>query len=227
VPSKPDGQHVPWWGRVSSAAAPIVLIAGWTVAARLQPASYSQVTGTISALAGHGATDRWVMTLAFAAVAVCHVLTGLALRPAARLGRIVLIAAGLATAAVAASPLPAGGGGSARHTAAAAISFVTLASWPVFAARRKPSRQAEWPAPPGQQLPPGTGALRPAVCAGASAVLFGLVAWFAVTLNTPGAPVGVAERVTAAAQALWPLAVVLACRPRPPAIPGMDANSVP
>ena len=207
----PDDQRVPWWGLVSAAAAPAALIGGWTVAAQLQPASYSQVTGTISALAGHGAADRWVMTLAFAVVAVCHVLTGLALRPAAWPGRAVLIAAGLATAAVAASPLPAGGGGSARHTAAAAISFVTLASWPVFATRRKP--------------PPGPGVLRPGAGAGASAVLFGLVVWFAVTLNTSGAPVGVAERVTAAAQALWPLAVVLACRRRPSAISGTGANS--
>ena len=221
----PDGQRVPWWGLLSAAAAPAILIGGWTVAAALQPASYSQVTGTISALAGHGAADRWVMTMAFAAVAVCHVLTGLALRPAAWPGRAVLIAAGLATAAVAASPLPAGGGGSARHTAAAAISFVTLASWPVFAARRKPAQQAAWSAPSGQQPSPGPGVLRLGVCAGASAVLFGLVVWFAVTLNTSGAPVGVAERLTAAAQVLWPLAVVLACRLRPPAISAMDANS--
>jgi hypothetical protein len=227
VPSLPDSQRVPWWGLLSSAAAPAVLVGGWTVAARLQPASYSQVTGTISALAGYGADDRWVMTLAFAVVAGCHVLTGLALRPAAWPGRAVLMSAGLASAAVAASPLPAGGGGSARHTAAAAISFITLASWPVFAARRKPPPQAEGPAPPTQPRPPGPGVLRPAVCASASAVLFGLVVWFAVTLNTPGAPVGVAERLTAAAQALWPLAVVLACRRRPPAIPAMTANSVP
>lgn len=224
MPSKPDGQRVPWWGLVSSAAAPAALIGGWTIAARLQPASYSQVTGTISALAGHGATDRWVMTLAFAAVAVCHVLTGLALRPAARPGRGLLVAAGLATAAVAASPLPTGGGGSARHTAAAAISFITLASWPVLAATRKPPAQAAGPAPSGQ-WPAGPAVLRPGVCAGASTVLFGLVVWFAVTLNTSGAPVGVAERLTAAAQALWPLAVVLACRRRPPAIPAMAPNS--
>ncbi|MEP7024250.1 MAG: DUF998 domain-containing protein, partial [Actinomycetota bacterium] len=176
---------------------------GWTVAASLQPPGYSQVTGTISALAAYGAADRWVMTLAFAVVAGCHVVTALALRPAAGPGRYVLAAAGLATAAVAASPLPAGGGGSGRHTAAAAVSFVTLAAWPALAARRGPTR---W-------------ALRPVVCASASVVLFALVAWFTVTLNVPGAPVGVSERVTAAAQALWPLAVVLACRRRRPAIP--------
>jgi hypothetical protein len=225
VPSVPDGQRVPWWGLASAALAPAALIVGWTVAARLQPASYSQVTGTISALAGYGATDRWVMTLAFAAVAGCHLLTGLALRPAARLGRATLAAAGLATAAVAASPLPGGGGGSARHTAAAAISFVTLASWPALSVRRKPPPRAAGPAPPVPRPPPGPVVLRPRVCAAASAVLFGLVVWFAVTLNTSGAPVGVAERLTAAAQVLWPLAVAAACRRRPPAISAVAANS--
>jgi hypothetical protein len=63
------------------------------------------------------------------------------------------------------------------------------------------------------------------VCAGASAALLGLLVWFFVTLNTSGAPVGVAERVTAAAQALWPLAVVLACRRWPPAVSAMAASS--
>jgi Protein of unknown function (DUF998) len=226
----PDGQRVPWWGRASSAAAPVVLIGGWTVAARLQPASYSQVTGTISALAAHGAADRWVMTLAFAAVAVCHVLTGLALRPAAWPGRAALIGAGLATAAVAASPLPGGGGGSVRHTAAAAISFITLAAWPALSVRRKPPPPDPGPAPPVSRPPPAVlppAVLRPGVGAGASAVLFGLVVWFAVTLNTSGAPVGVAERLTAAAQALWPLAVAAACRHRPPAVSATAANPAP
>ena len=42
---------VPWWGVVSSAAAPVLLLAGWTVAAALQPRSYDALDGTVSALA--------------------------------------------------------------------------------------------------------------------------------------------------------------------------------
>jgi len=45
----------------------VLLVAGWTVAAALQPRSFNPVAGTVSALAAVGAADRWVMTLAFAA----------------------------------------------------------------------------------------------------------------------------------------------------------------
>jgi hypothetical protein len=51
-----------------SAVAPVLLVAGWTVAAGLQPRSFDAVAGTISALAAPGAADRWVMTLVFAVV---------------------------------------------------------------------------------------------------------------------------------------------------------------
>src|SRR5690348_16883875 len=74
---------VPWWGMLSAAVAPVLLIGGWTVAARLQPGSFNPVTDTISALAARDAADRWVMTSALAAVGACYVATGLALRPAA------------------------------------------------------------------------------------------------------------------------------------------------
>jgi len=188
-------RRVPWWGLLSSAAAPVLMIGGWIIAAALQPGSFDQVTGTISALAGYGATDRWVMTLALAGVGICHVGTALALRPAAVPGRLALAAGGLATALVAASPLPAGGGGSVRHTIAAAIGFITLAFWPVLSTRREPA------APP---------VLRLRTCAGATAVLFALLVWFGAELMG-GGQVGVAERILAGAESLWPLAVVLTC----------------
>jgi len=193
---------VPWWGVVSSAAAPVLLIGGWTVAAALQPGSFDQVTGTISALAAHGAADRWVMTLAFLGEGACYVVTGLALRPAALPGRILLMTGGVAVALVAANPLPGGGGGSARHTAAAAISFITLATWPVASSGR---------------TPPVPWVLRRWGRAGSAAVLLALLVWFGVELNSAGGPVGLAERVLAGAEALWPLAVVLACRRARPA----------
>lgn len=50
---------VPWPGVVSSAASPVLLIGGWTLAAALQPPSFNPVTDTVSALAAIGATDRW------------------------------------------------------------------------------------------------------------------------------------------------------------------------
>jgi len=190
-------RDVPWWGVASSAAAPVLMIGGWTVAAALQPGSFDQVTGTISALAGHGAADRWVMTLALAGVGACHVSTGLALRPAAAPGRLFLMAGGVATLLVAASPLPAGGGGSVRHTLAAAAGFITLATWPVLSARREPAVPRS---------------LRPAGSAAAAAALAALLVWFGAELNLGGGQVGLSERALAGAESLWPLAVVLTCR---------------
>src|SRR6202142_4643811 len=87
-------RSVPWWGLVSSAAAPVLLGGGWTLAAGLQPGSFDAVAGTISSLAAQGAADRWVMTLALAGTGACHVVTGLALRPAALAGRLVPVAGG-------------------------------------------------------------------------------------------------------------------------------------
>jgi hypothetical membrane protein len=191
------GPGVPWWGLVSSAAAPVLLIGGWTVAAGLQPGSFNTVTGTISALAAEGATDRWVMTLALAGTGTCHVLTGLALRPAALAGRLILMTGGVATVLVAANPQPAGGGGSLPHTVWAAVGFIALSVWPLAARKRAP----EVPA-----------ALRPGVSAGAAGMLLGLLVWFGAELIAGGRQVGLAERVLAGAQAVWPLAVVLACR---------------
>ena len=78
---------VPWWGVVSSAAAPVLMASGWTVAAGLQPHPYNPVADTVSALAAPGAADRWVMTLTFLVVGACDVSPGLRYgRPACRGG---------------------------------------------------------------------------------------------------------------------------------------------
>jgi len=133
-------RRVPWWGVVSAAAAPVLLIGGWTVAARLQPGSFNAVADTISALAARGAADRQVMTLALAGTGTCYILTGLALRPAAWPGRLILMGGGAATVLVAANPQPGGGGNSPAHVFWAAAGFVALAAWPlilVLACRRR------------------------------------------------------------------------------------------
>ena len=186
---------VPWWGLVSSAAAPVLLVGGWTVAAGLQPRSVNAVASTISALAADGATDRWVMTLVLLTVGVCDIVTGLALRPAGVPGRLILIAGGMAGVLVAANPEPARGASQA-HAFWAAIGFIALTVWPLGGMRR------------GSSAPAG---LRPAVSAVAAGVLLGLLLWFAAELMTRGGQIGLAERVLAEAQAVWPLAVVLTC----------------
>jgi hypothetical membrane protein len=180
-----------WWTLLSATGAPVFLIGGWTLAATRQPAAFNSTTDTISALAALGATDRWLMTAALVLVGVCHLVTALGLRPAARTGRVVLAVGGVATALVAAFPLPFAGA-SAAHTATATVAFGALAVWPAAAWRRGP--QTRW-------------VLRPAVGVGAAVALVGLVAWFVVSMRT-GTSVGLAERWAAGTQSLWPLVAV-------------------
>jgi hypothetical membrane protein len=186
---------VAWWGAISGVAAPVLLIGGWTVAAGLQP-RFDPVADTVSALAAIGATDRWVMSLAFVLVGACYILTALALRSAKTVGRLILIGGAIAGMLVAANPEHAGGFGSVPHFVFASLGLAGLTLWPVAAAKR------------GQAVP---WALRRAPAAAAVAVQFALLAWFGTELIMAGGQVGLAERVMGAAQATWPLAVVLSC----------------
>ena len=181
---------------VSSAATPVLLIGGWTLAAGLQP-RFDPVADTVSALAAQGAADRWVMTLTFVVVGGCYIVTALALRPARAAGRLILIAGVLAGMLVAASPERAGDAYPIGHILAASAGLAGLVTWPAGAWRRGPA------------VPWG---LRPPVAATAVVVLLALVAWFGAELILGIGQVGLAERVAGGAQAIWPLAVVLSCR---------------
>src|SRR5687768_3435009 len=111
-------RRVRWWAVLSAGLAPVCLVGGWTLAARRQPDGYDAVRDTISALAGRGATDPWVMTAGLAGLGACHVVTALGLRPAATPGRVLLAAGGAATLAVAAFPVPRTGTSQAHFAAA-------------------------------------------------------------------------------------------------------------
>ena len=186
--------------------APVLLVGGWTVATRMQPPSFDPVADTVSALAAVGAADRWVMTLTFLVVGICDIVTAAALRPAGACGRLMLAAASAAGMAVALSPQHLGG--SVSHAIWASIGFGGLAVWPAGAWRRGPS------------VPWG---VRPAVCAVAVAVLVTLTGWFGAELITGAGQAGLAERIAGAAQALWPLTVVLSCRFPSHAVSGSTA----
>jgi hypothetical membrane protein len=195
LPTVATVRNLPWWGLVSAAAAPVLFVAGSTAATSLQPPSFDPMADTVSALAAAGAADRWVTTLTFLAVGVCYITTGLALRPAGPAGRLILVAGSAAGMLVAAFPQHAGG--TPLHALWASVGFAALAVWPAGAWRR------------GPRVPWG---VRPAVCAGAVALLALLLAWFAAEVITGAGQAGLAERVTGLAQALWPLTVVLSCR---------------
>jgi hypothetical membrane protein len=190
-----------WWGVVSAALAPVVLIGGWTAAAALQPIPFNAVTRSVSSLAAAGTPYSWVVTAALFVVGVCDVVTGLALRPAAPAGRLLLIGGGFCGMLVAAFPQPQHGS-SLAHQFFASVGIVLLTIWPVAAISRRPD------APAG---------LRPVAGYAAAAFTAGLLAWFGAEL-LGGRDVGLAERVLIATQTTWPLAVmlsVLAARARP------------
>lgn len=187
---------VPWWGIASSAVPPVALAAGWTIAASLQLRPYDPVADTVSALAGTGATDRWVMTLAFVLAGVCEIITGLALRPARMAGRAILVAGGVAGVLVAAYPVHMGEGAPAAHILWAVTGLTALAVWPLAASSSGPA--VPWP-------------LRPEVSVPVAVLLVALLALFGFELVTSGGMTGLAERVLGEAQAAWPFAAVMAC----------------
>jgi hypothetical membrane protein len=192
--------RVPWWGVVSSGIAPVLLIAGWTIAADLQPVPFDAVSRSISTLAAEGMPYRWIVTLAILGVGICNIVTGLALRPAADGGRLLLIAGGVCGMLIAANPQYLGGGSLAHETSSLACTVI-MTVWPAAAIRRTPG------APLG---------LRPRVAWAAVGVNLALLLWFAAELLN-GPELGLAERTVTAYQALWPLFVVLTvviARPR-------------
>lgn len=171
------------WVPVSAGLAPVALVGGWTLAASRQHEGFDSIRDTISALAAHGADDRWVMTAALAALGAAHAATALGLDEAAVPGRVLLGLGGVTAALVAAFPQPSTG-----HLPAATASFVALALWPAFSGL--PSRAGgRW----------------------ATAGLVVLLGWLAFEVDG-GHLLGLSERVVAAAEALWPLAVVLGVR---------------
>ncbi|MEO5709157.1 MAG: DUF998 domain-containing protein [Nocardioidaceae bacterium] len=173
------------WVPFSAGLAPTVLIGGWMLAASRQQGGFDQVRDTISALAAHGADDRWLMTGALYALGAAHLATAAGLEESHKAGRAVLAVGGITAALVAAFPQP-----SAGHFPAATVSFVALALWPAVSG-----------------LPTKAGGRW------ATAGLLTLMGWFALELGD-GDLLGLTERVVAGAEALWPLAVVLAVRSR-------------
>jgi hypothetical membrane protein len=194
-------RRVPWWAAVSAFAAPILLIGGWTLAAAVQPVPFDGVVRTISELAARDTPHRWLMTSALVGVGISHLATAGALVPVATAGRLIHGLGGLATLLVAAFPLPAGGRFSSAHTSAAMVAFVSLAVWPAFAWMGL--RGA------GQAVVTVLGAR---VSAAATCALLLTLSWFFVELLMGSQRVGLAERVAAGAQAIWPLVVVLSLR---------------
>jgi hypothetical membrane protein len=191
VPRPAPVKAVPWWGIVSSVVAPLILISGWAIAADLQPHPFDEVRRSISALGADGMPYRWVIAVALLGVGTCNVITGLALRPAAEPGRILLMIGGISSMLIGLNPQGAHSG-SLPHEAFSLIGVVVMTIWPLAAIRRDPG------APFG---------LRPPAAYATTAVTLVVLLWFTIELFN-GAQLGLAERTATADQSIWPLIVV-------------------
>ena len=190
------GPPVPGWVIGTAALGPAVLVVGWLIAGALQPSSYRPMRDTISVLAGYTGTDRWVMTAALLLVGGFQVATGAGLTAVRLPARLLLIVTGLSTLGIAATPELATGPTS-RHLAFAVSCVVTTAVWPVLVARRAP-------APSWIVSVHGAAAM--------TLVFAGLSSWLLIAAQTAAGDLGLAERLTSAVQALFPLVVALALR---------------
>jgi hypothetical membrane protein len=190
------------WAIISAALAPILLTGDYLVAGALQPASYSPMRTTISAMAGQAGTDRWIMTGGIFLVAGCYLVTAAGLTGIRASARALLIVAGLAGIGVAASPDPASGA-TPQHLAWTTLGAVTIAVWPAFAAPRTSPRPL---------------ILSSCGSAAVTAVFVALLGWL-LAETRDGSVLGLAERLTSSIQTCWPFIVALTLRrtrrPRP------------
>jgi hypothetical protein len=186
------GRTVPAWAIVSAGLTPILLTGGWLVAGTLQPASYNPVRDTVSVMAGHAGTDRWVMTGALLLVGGCHLVTAAGLGAIRGSARVLLILAGLSSIGIALSPEPVAGS-TPQHLAWTSFGAVIITVWPAFAARA------------GSPQPL---ILSPHGAAAVTAVFLGLLCWLVIETQG-GSALGVAERLTSSVQTTWPFVVAV------------------
>ncbi len=186
---------VPAWTVVSAGLAPVLATGGWLIADAVQPASYSPIRKTVSVLAGHAGTDRWIMTGALLLVGGYQLLTAVGLVSAGVPARILLAVAGLSSIGIALSPEPARGS-TPQHLAWTSLGAVALAMWPAFVARRAPPR------------PP---ILSSYGCAVATAVFIALLGWLVIETQG-GSDLGLAERLFLSTETCWPFIVAIALR---------------
>lgn len=187
---------VPRWTLIPAALAPVSLVAAWLAAGLAQPDHYDPIRQTISVLAGHAASDRWIMTIGLYAVSICQIVTAAGLSVARR-ARVLLVMGGVAGLGVAIFPQPLHGSGAA-HMVFATLSVTLLALWPATLG----SRDSPLPLP---LILTTRGSVVVTVA------FLGLLAWVFAAAHGGGA-LGVAERVDTAIANSWPLVIILTLR---------------
>jgi Protein of unknown function (DUF998) len=195
APWPPQPRHpVPWWAVVWADLSPVLATGGWLIADAVQPTSYSPIRKTVSVLAGHAGTDRWIMTGALFLVGGCQLVTAVGLVGVGVPARILLAVAGLCSIGIAASPEPTRGS-TPQHLAWTSLGAVVIAVWPAFVARRAP--------PPLILSSYGRAVV--------TAVFMALLGWLVIETQG-GSDLGLAERLFLSIATCGPLIVAVALR---------------
>src|SRR5580692_5004925 len=184
---------VPGWTLVSAGLSPVLATGGWLIADAVQPTSYSPIRKTVSVLAGHAGTDRWIMTGDLFLVGGCQLVTAVGLSGVRVPARILLAVSGLCSIGIAASPEPARGS-NPQHLAWTALGAAALAVWPAFATRRAPPRPLILSSYGGAVV---------------TAVFVALLSWLVIETQV-GVDLGLAERVFLSTETSWPFIVAIA-----------------
>ena len=172
---------------------PAGFISAWVIGAATTSVPYSSIDDAISRLAAVGADTRWLMTAGFVTFGLSLPVYAWALRSTVP-GRawITATATGLATLAVAATPLDRSDMIDRLHSIFAGIGYLTLAATPLLAA------------PPLFMM----GHQRLA----RSGIAAGLTSAIALALTTTGLPTGLIQRVGLTVSDAWIIATVLTMR---------------
>jgi Protein of unknown function (DUF998) len=177
---------------VSAGLSPVLATGGWLVADAVQPTSYSPIRKTVSVMAGHAGTDRWIMTGALFLVGGCQLATAAGLVAVGGPARILLAVAGLSSIGIAASPEPVRGS-TPQHVAWTSLGAVVIAVWPASVARR---------APPRPLILSSYGR------AVVTAVFIALLGWLVIETQG-GSDLGLVERLFLTTETCWPFVVAV------------------
>jgi len=172
---------------------PTGFISAWVIGSAVTTLPYSSMDDAISRLAAVGSDTRWLMTAGFVTFGLSLPTFGWALRSTLP-GRawIAATATGLATLAVAATPLDRSDMVDRLHGLFAGIGYVTLAATPLLAA------------PPLLAM----GHRRLAV----SGIAAGVTSTIALALTVTGLPTGLFQRLGLTVSDAWIIAAALAMR---------------
>jgi hypothetical membrane protein len=170
---------------------PIGFVGAWIASAATTSVPYSSVDEAISRLAAVGSDTRWLMTAGFVTFGVALPIYSIALRSTvAGWAWTTAAATGIATLAVAATPLDRSDTIDTLHGAFATIGYVTLAATPLLAARPLQSS--------GHRTLAGLG------------VAVGVTSAVALALTPTSLPTGLFQRLGLTASDVWIVSTAVA-----------------